>query len=155
MRRPGNPGLSAAPASRQRLREAPGKRFRRAGAIRVALADGGVAIIDYKTGRIDRPAQWFDERPRSPQLGMYALAERETHPELATRAVAYAQLCPGAVAPAGRNEALALAGRSGRWSRGTLVALGSAGEGNRLARSVPVCMAPIAAFSAAMSITLS
>ena len=66
-----------------------------------ALADGGVAIIDYKTGRIDRPAQWFDERPRSPQLGMYALAEHEAHPEFATRAVAYAQLCPGAVAPAG------------------------------------------------------
>ena len=66
-----------------------------------SLADGGIAIIDYKTGRIDRPAQWFDERPRSPQLGMYALAQREAHPDLATRVVAYAQLCPGAVAPAG------------------------------------------------------
>lgn len=65
------------------------------------LADGGLAIVDYKTGRVDRPAQWFDERPRSSQLGMYTLAQRDAQPELAVRAVAYARLCPGAVAALG------------------------------------------------------
>jgi RecB family exonuclease len=66
-----------------------------------ALGDGGIAIIDYKTGRVERPALWFDERPRSAQLGMYMLAQRAANPEIALRAVAYAQLCAGAVAPSG------------------------------------------------------
>lgn len=66
-----------------------------------ALAAGGLAIIDYKTGRIERPAQWFDERPRASQLGLYTLAQRATNPELPLRAIAYAQLSLDAVAACG------------------------------------------------------
>jgi len=65
------------------------------------LATGGVAILDYKSGRVERPARWFDERPRASQLGLYMLAQRAAAPETAVRAVVYAQLSPGAVAPAG------------------------------------------------------
>src|SRR4029077_3817497 len=61
------------------------------------LATGGVAILDYKSGRVERPARWFDERPRASQLGLYILAQRAAAPETAVRAVVYAQLCPGAV----------------------------------------------------------
>jgi probable DNA repair protein len=66
-----------------------------------ALADGGIAIVDFKTGRAERPAQWFDPRPRATQLGMYVLAERDAKPEVGVRAVAYAQLRPDAVAVVG------------------------------------------------------
>jgi probable DNA repair protein len=66
-----------------------------------ALADGGLAILDYKTGRVEKPARWFDARPRAAQLGMYTLAQRAAAPELPVRAVAYVQLCPGAVYAAG------------------------------------------------------
>lgn len=37
------------------------------------LADGGHAIIDYKTGRVD-PKKWFGERPEDPQLPLYAIS---------------------------------------------------------------------------------
>ena len=66
-----------------------------------ALTDGGLAIIDYKTGRVDRPAQWFDERPRSVQLGMYTLAQRAANADTEIRAVAYARLCADELAPWG------------------------------------------------------
>lgn len=66
-----------------------------------ALADGGLAILDYKTGRVEKPARWFDARPRAAQLGMYTLAQRAAAPELPVRAVAYVQLCPGDVCAAG------------------------------------------------------
>ncbi|HEY2968672.1 MAG TPA: PD-(D/E)XK nuclease family protein [Casimicrobiaceae bacterium] len=88
------------------------------------LADGGLAIVDYKTGRVDRPAQWFDERPRSSQLGMYTLAQRDAKRELAVRAVAYAQLYPGEVVALGLAadakawpglDAVASIGPSGDW----------------------------------------
>lgn len=36
------------------------------------LSAGGVAIIDYKTGRDARPADWFRERLRETQLPLYA-----------------------------------------------------------------------------------
>ncbi len=65
------------------------------------LATGGLAIIDYKTGQVERPTQWFDARPRAPQLGLYTLAQRANHPEQAVHAVAYAQLQAGAVAAFG------------------------------------------------------
>ncbi|MFO1310889.1 MAG: PD-(D/E)XK nuclease family protein [Burkholderiales bacterium] len=58
------------------------------------LADGTTAIIDYKTGAVDAPRAWFEPRPRSPQLGLYALAlagERDV------RAVAYARLKAGEI----------------------------------------------------------
>lgn len=37
------------------------------------LADGSLAILDYKTGRV-ASASWDDQRPREPQLPLYALA---------------------------------------------------------------------------------
>jgi len=66
-----------------------------------ALADGGIAIVDFKTGRAERPAQWLDPRPRATQLGMYVLAERDAQPDIEVRAAAYAQLRPDAVAAVG------------------------------------------------------
>jgi probable DNA repair protein len=66
-----------------------------------ALADGGIAIIDFKTGLAERPAQWFDPRPRATQLGMYVLAQRDAQPGVEVRAAAYAQLRPDAVAAVG------------------------------------------------------
>ena len=66
-----------------------------------ALDGGGVAIIDYKAGRIVKPAQWFDDRPRATQLGLYALTQRARSPEIAVRAAANVQLCADAIAPAG------------------------------------------------------
>jgi ATP-dependent helicase/nuclease subunit B len=35
------------------------------------LADGSLAVIDYKTGSNARPASWMGERPESPQLPLY------------------------------------------------------------------------------------
>ncbi len=66
-----------------------------------ALADGGIAIVDFKTGRAERPAQWLDPRPRATQLGMYVLAERDAQPDIEVRAAAYAQLRPDAVTAVG------------------------------------------------------
>jgi len=60
-----------------------------------ALADGGIAIIDYKTGVAKPPARWFDPRPQAPQLGLYVLAQQATVPAQPIRVVAYAQLKPG------------------------------------------------------------
>ena len=67
-----------------------------------ALADGGIAIIDYKGGLADHPGRWFDaKRPRAPQLGLYALAHRAMAPEVAVRAVAYVQLRPDSIGAVG------------------------------------------------------
>lgn len=61
------------------------------------LADGSLAIIDYKTGRV-RIADWLDARPDAPQLPLYATAYAtgalETGAERVS-ALAYAQLRPG------------------------------------------------------------
>jgi RecB family exonuclease len=62
---------------------------------RVDRVSDGAAIIDYKTGLTLAPKAWFDPRPRSPQLGLYALARRQAAPQSPTCAVAYAQLQPG------------------------------------------------------------
>lgn len=35
------------------------------------LADGSLAVIDYKTGSNAKPAAWMGERPESPQLPLY------------------------------------------------------------------------------------
>jgi len=40
------------------------------------LEDGSLAIIDYKTGNVDR-TNWFGERPDEPQLPLYALVLTE------------------------------------------------------------------------------
>jgi probable DNA repair protein len=66
-----------------------------------ALAGGGLAIIDYKTGQVERPRQWFDTRPRSPQLGLYTLAQLDAAPECAVRAIAYAELRAEGVSASG------------------------------------------------------
>jgi hypothetical protein len=66
-----------------------------------ALDGGGVAIIDYKTGRTKGPDVWFEPRPQAPQLGLYALAQRATVPGERVRAVAYAQLKAGELAVRG------------------------------------------------------
>ena len=81
-----------------------------------ALADGGVVIIDYKTGHAEAPVHWFDERPRAPQLGLYTLAQRNTYPAVPVRAVAYAQLQPGDIAVRG------LAADGAAWPGLTVVA---------------------------------
>ncbi len=62
-----------------------------------ALAGGGTAIIDYKSGRTTGPDAWFDPRPQAPQLALYALARRAAVPTQLVRAVAYAQLKPGEI----------------------------------------------------------
>jgi probable DNA repair protein len=59
------------------------------------LADGGIAIIDYKTGKVAAPAKWFDDRAQDPQLGLYWLAQHDFDSGQPIRAVAYAQLRPG------------------------------------------------------------
>jgi len=41
------------------------------------LAGGGLAIIDYKSGRVD-PSRWFGPRPEDPQLPLYAVSAGET-----------------------------------------------------------------------------
>ncbi len=74
-----------------------------------ALADGGVAIIDYKTGIVTSPNRWFDDRAQEPQLGLYWLAQRGFDPARPVRAVAYAQLRPGEV------KAVGLAADAGAW----------------------------------------
>jgi probable DNA repair protein len=61
------------------------------------LANGGIAIIDYKTGVAKSPAKWFDARPQAPQIGLYVLAERAHSPERPVRAAAYAQLKAGEI----------------------------------------------------------
>jgi ATP-dependent helicase/nuclease subunit B len=65
------------------------------------LAGGGVAIIDYKTGRAVSPRHWFDARPQAPQLGLYLLAWRAAHAADPVRAVVYAQLRRGEIEAAG------------------------------------------------------
>jgi ATP-dependent helicase/nuclease subunit B len=65
------------------------------------LAGGNAAIVDYKTGPVERPRQWFDERPMSAQIGLYALAQATLVPERSVRAVGYAELRPEGVSVAG------------------------------------------------------
>jgi hypothetical protein len=66
-----------------------------------ALGDGGLAIIDYKTGVLDQPGRWFDDRPRASQLGTYTLAQRAAEPQLAVRAVVHAELRTESIAASG------------------------------------------------------
>ena len=60
-----------------------------------ALEGGGVAIIDYKTGRATATSKWFGDRPQAPQLALYTFAFHAASPCDPVRAVAYAQLHPG------------------------------------------------------------
>jgi ATP-dependent helicase/nuclease subunit B len=65
------------------------------------LADGGVAIIDYKSGRAVEPAKWFAPRPSGTQVGLYALALRAMADPPAVRATVYAQMKAGEIAVKG------------------------------------------------------
>jgi ATP-dependent helicase/nuclease subunit B len=65
---------------------------------RVDRVTGGVAVLDYKTGFAPAFPSLVEPRPRTPQLGLYAIAQRRgAAPELPVRAVAYGQLRPGEV----------------------------------------------------------
>ncbi|MCL2871933.1 MAG: PD-(D/E)XK nuclease family protein [Betaproteobacteria bacterium] len=57
-----------------------------------ALDGGGVALIDYKTGRAESTKAWFDERPSPLQLGVYALAWQASPETVPVRALVYAHL---------------------------------------------------------------
>ena len=61
------------------------------------LADGGVAVIDYKSGRTVAAARWFAPRPSGTQVGLYALALRAAPEPPPVRAAVYAQLKAGAI----------------------------------------------------------
>ncbi len=66
-----------------------------------ALADGGAAIIDYKSGEVPKLARTFEPRPAATQLAVYALAWRAAERETPLRAVAFAQVSPDAIEPSG------------------------------------------------------
>jgi probable DNA repair protein len=66
-----------------------------------ALASGGVAVVDYKTGMAVRSARWFDDRPQGMQLALYAKARTQVEPAEAVRALVYAQLRTGRVRAVG------------------------------------------------------
>ena len=66
-----------------------------------ALGGGGHAIIDYKTGQVEKPSAWFAERPRAPQLGVYAQALQAVSPPIDVRAAAYARLKVGEIGAIG------------------------------------------------------
>lgn len=55
-----------------------------------AMVDGGVAIVDYKSGEAPPPARWFAPRPSGTQLPLYAQAWRAQRPQEPVRALAYA-----------------------------------------------------------------
>jgi ATP-dependent helicase/nuclease subunit B len=66
-----------------------------------ALASGGVAVIDYKSGYAIGPSRWFEPRPQGMQVALYARACEQAAPETPVRAVVYAQLRPGEMKPVG------------------------------------------------------
>jgi hypothetical protein len=73
---------------------------------RVDRVAGGVAVLDYKSGRVPAPSTWLEPRPRAPQLGLYLLARRRhAAPELPVRAVAYGQLKLGKISVRGNTAA--------------------------------------------------
>lgn len=59
------------------------------------LADGGVAILDYKTGAVPGPARWTSDRPEATQMALYTLAWRDAHRGDAVRAAVLARVKPG------------------------------------------------------------
>ena len=67
------------------------------------LAGGGLAIIDYKSGRVVQPSRWLGVRPEGIQLAVYASALEPTTDE-PIRALAYAQVRAGDIAVAGLAE---------------------------------------------------
>jgi RecB family exonuclease len=65
------------------------------------LADGSVAVIDYKSGRAVEPVKWFAPRPSGTQVGLYALALRSMPDPPEVRATVYAQLKAGEITAKG------------------------------------------------------
>jgi ATP-dependent helicase/nuclease subunit B len=61
------------------------------------LADGGVAVIDYKSGRAVEPVKWFAPRPSGTQVGLYAMALGAMPNPPQVRATVYAQLKAGEI----------------------------------------------------------
>jgi probable DNA repair protein len=105
------------------------------------LATGGLAIVDYKSGRVPAPARWFAPRPEGIQLAVYAHAiERTT--EAPIRALAFAKLKAGEIEVRGiadRSEtwpALEVAGASARVPAWSLALATLRGELATLAREV-------------------
>ncbi|MEW5973629.1 MAG: PD-(D/E)XK nuclease family protein [Pseudomonadota bacterium] len=64
------------------------------------LADGGLMIIDYKTGRASI-GDWVGERPAAPQLPLYAVTMDGPTP---IRAIAFAQVRPGETRLMGQGD---------------------------------------------------
>ncbi len=73
-----------------------------------ALAEGGSAIIDYKTGKVGAPAKWFDPRPDAPQLALYAFGLARNPGSDPVRALVYAQVRRGEMKAIGIGEDAAL-----------------------------------------------
>ncbi len=59
------------------------------------LADGGVAIVDYKTGGIPGIATWEADRPQAVQMALYTLAWRAANPAEPVRAAVMGQVRRG------------------------------------------------------------
>ncbi len=76
-----------------------------------AFADGGMAVIDYKTGAVSR--DWETERPENAQLLMYALAVDEP-----LAAIAYAQLTAESTKFLGAAEKCILGSQRGGFEGG-------------------------------------
>ena len=71
------------------------------------LDPDGLAIIDYKSGRVVRPAKWLAERPEGIQIAVYAQALEGTTQE-PIRALAYAQVRAGDIDVGGVAQTAAL-----------------------------------------------
>jgi probable DNA repair protein len=65
------------------------------------LAGGGLAVIDYKSGKADAPSTWFRPRPCGTQIGMYTLALAQREHAAAVRAAAFASMHVDEVRPVG------------------------------------------------------
>ncbi len=61
------------------------------------LADGRCLVIDYKTGRAPKPAEWTEHPPRDAQLPLYALAQADK----GVAGILVLRLADGACNPAG------------------------------------------------------
>lgn len=55
------------------------------------LPDGGIALVDYKTGAHAKPSDWLGERPDEPQLPLYALLDEPGR----LKALLFARIRPG------------------------------------------------------------
>lgn len=83
------------------------------------LDDGGVAIIDYKTGIAAPIVHWWGERPRAVQLALYTLAWRDRQPDVPVRAAVLGQMRRGNLRAAGlyADEAARFSPRPARKER--------------------------------------